>query len=330
MIPRIFWAQEHRRHVLEEHPVVVETGPCPATRFRVISSNLDALEELELGDVRLHPDGEHLCVETPRDSERGTGLWNSSASLPPMKSAPLGGRSHLLQRAPDPEELRAIGWAVVTEGGGRRLLRDPECSDSVIESYLQDQIPSCIEELYLRVLRIAICDLNDSTGSPSHESRSVGVVLPWTMDHSQAAVERVAMALHYALVEVAAEQVVATLGPFSLQVYGYTALQPANHDLQRLAGSSTRWAFIQPEQGRAEDWRREAQVNRRTIEESRSLFDAFESPAFSLAKEDNPVRSVMYRARSLIVLQSRDLQTRSARDLAAGAPVKEIARERFL
>ena len=242
-----------------------------------------------------------------------------------------GQGAHLRRTPPSDLELEALGWVIVTthppgERARRELLVHPQGGRDRLKEYLDDQPPADVQELYLRVLQISVRDINDSSPGAPPGSRSVGLVLPWAWEGSQVHVERVAMACHYQLAHAQAEKVYATLSPFSLQVFSYTSMHSSSTALRDVAKARTRWRFIQPERSPREDWARHASMNLRSLQESRDLFSAFESPAFALAKEEDPVRSVLSEISTLIILQERDQYTESARKLAAGAPILEIPR----
>ena len=337
MLPRCSWIHERREQLLSDFGVVLEEGPNRSLRCRLVASSMEALEEgahAKYGwgsPVRPHPDGKRWTREVEFGSGDGAKLLAASVRPPPTKSAPEGSRRHLVTERPSDVDLAALRWAILTERSDGSppkrtlLLADPDSREAVSE-YISDLIPDNIDELYLRVLRLAVQDVNDSAPCARREARSVAVVLPWTWAGGQAEIERMAMACHYRLLAVGAERVIATLSPLSLQVFSHTALHTASPLLERVAGAFTRWAFIQPQRSRKEEWGRMAAVNLSTIQQSRDLFSAFESPSFSLTKDDHPVRAVMSEAASLLVLEERDNQTVSACDLAAGAPVWTISR----
>ena len=312
-------------------PVVLEVGPSRSLRFRLVSAS--RLPILALGyreeDLRPHPDDTYWCTEVEWGSDaRAAELWEASSPSPEPPAVP-GRGAHLLKEPPGEEELEALGWALVTtqepgKAPTRELVVHPEGGREKLKEYLDDQPPDDVNELYLRVLQIAVRDINDAAASSPRSSRAVGVVLPWVFEGSQVHVERVSMACHFHLARAQAESVFATLSPFSLQVFSHTALHSTSTVLRDVANAHTRWRFVQPERSPREPWARAASTNLRSLQQSRDLFSAFESPAFALCKEEDPVRAVLSESTALVVLEERDPYTEKARRLAAGAPVREI------
>ncbi len=330
---RASWLHPQRHSLIAGQGVVLEEGINRSLRFRLVSPPALELDDLMGPDdsLRLHPDGKHWSREVSWADPEASEIFRASQVPRALSSPGHGDRGHLVRVRPSAEELQKLGWALLTEkqpGGGsrRELLLADEEQRAALRAYLGAQVPDDLDDLYLQVLRRSIRQTNEAMPSPPREARSVAVILPWLWHGRQVELERVSMALHYRLTDLGAEQVVANLTPFSLQVFSHTALHTSSPLLSRVAGALTRWSFVRPEKNLPEDWKRMASLNLTTVQQSRDLFAAFESPSFCLYREANPIRAVMSAATSLIVLEEQDRATKEARSLAAGAPIWTVER----